>query len=231
MSHFTEATTTYWQHFEAASAHGNAAGPPWQFAYPARLPDGRVLMLPIRALAANTQHGVASFLINQASLTVAEVIAQQLAAKLQSEFGTQGFDVIVALPTLGEGVAKQLGFARLVPLGYSRKFWYDEALSVPVQSITSPTPGKRLYLDPHLLSLIVGKRVLLIDDAISTGTTLNAAWSLLEALGAEVAACGVAMLQGKGWQALLGGARARRVVGVFESPLLEAVEGGWRERA
>ena len=47
--HFTEATTAYWQHIVEPSAvsHPDA---PWQFGYPAQLPDGRVLMLPIRQL-------------------------------------------------------------------------------------------------------------------------------------------------------------------------------------
>jgi adenine/guanine phosphoribosyltransferase-like PRPP-binding protein len=112
-------------------------------------------------------------------------------------------------------------------MGYSRKFWYDEALSAPVHSITSPTPGKRIYLDPNLRPLIDGKRLVLVDDTISTGTTLLAAWDLIESLGGDVVACGVAMLQGRRWADRLGAERAARVVGVFESPLLKAVPDGW----
>jgi len=112
-------------------------------------------------------------------------------------------------------------------MGYSRKFWYDEALSAPVHSITSPAPGKRIYLDPHLRPLMEGKRLVLVDDAVSTGTTLLAAWDLIESLGGHVAACGVAMLQGQRWADTLGAERAARVVGVFESPLLQAVPEGW----
>jgi hypothetical protein len=53
-------------------------------------------------------------------------------------------------------------------LGYSRKFWYDDALSEPVNSITSLDVGKLLRLDPNLLPLVEGRRVALVDDAIST---------------------------------------------------------------
>ena len=60
---------------------------------------------------------------------------------------------------------------RYVPLGYSRKFWYDDALSEPVHSITSPETGKRLRLDPNLLPLLDRRRTVLVDDAISTGAT------------------------------------------------------------
>jgi adenine/guanine phosphoribosyltransferase-like PRPP-binding protein len=116
-------------------------------------------------------------------------------------------------------------------MGYSRKFWYDERWSTPVQSITSPQPGKRLYLDPNLLPLVQRRRVVLVDDAVSTGTTLAAAWTLLEDLGAEVAGAGVLMRQGRRWEQALGPARAGRVSGVFDSPLLALGDGGWVPRA
>ena len=57
-----------------------------------------------------------------------------------------------------------------------------------------------------------------------------AAWDLIESLGGQVVVCGVAMLQGRRWAERLGPARAARVVGVFESPLLQAVPGGWALR-
>jgi len=226
--HFTEPTAGYWQAI-VDPADAPPAAPPWRFGYPARLPDGRVLVLPIRRLAHQPQHAVASLIGNQASLAVVDALGRHLAARLAPLAPAQ----VVGLPTLGLAfaavAARELGLSRFVPLGYSRKFWYDEALSAPVQSITSPTPGKRIYVDPNLLPLVQGARIVLVDDTVSSGTTLLAAWDLLEALGAEVLACGVVMRQGRRWAERLGSERAARVIGVFDSPLLRAVPGGWAE--
>ena len=60
-------------------------------------------------------------------------------------------------------MARHLGHSRYVPMGYSRKFWYDEALSGAVQSITTPTAGKRVYLDPNLLPLVQPGALLAAD--------------------------------------------------------------------
>jgi hypothetical protein len=99
--------------------------------------------------------------------------------------------IIVGLPTLGLAfaslVAGRLGQSRYVPLGYSRKFWYDDALSEPVTSISSPEAGKQLRLDPNLLPLIKGRRLALVDDAISTGATAVASVRLLRKVGVEIA--------------------------------------------
>lgn len=228
--HFTEATTGYWQHIVDAGQLVQPA-PPWRHGYPARLPDGRVLMLPIRPLPGEPTHAVASLICNQASLDVVETLGRLLAEKL----APLQPEVVIGIPTLGltfaPVVARHLGHARYVPMGYSRKFWYDDALSAEVQSITTPTPGKRVFLDPNLLPLVRGRRVVLVDDAVSSGSTLRAPWTLVESLGAEVLACGVAMLQGERWKTALGAERAARVVGVFESPLLQAVPDGWEVRA
>jgi adenine/guanine phosphoribosyltransferase-like PRPP-binding protein len=102
---------------------------------------------------------------------------------------------------------------------------------VDVSSITSPELGaKKLYLDPNLVSLVRGKRVFIIDDAVSSGKTLNAAWDLLERIGCVIEGCGVAMMQGEEWRELLKEDRARNVVGVMKSPMLKAVENGWDMR-
>jgi adenine/guanine phosphoribosyltransferase-like PRPP-binding protein len=227
MPHFTETTTAYWQQLLSANDPAAQAAAPWRFGYPAALPDGRVLVLPIRQLASEPSHAVASLLLNQASLMVVDALGSLLAERLTP----LNAEVVIGLPTLGLSlapvVARALGHSRYVPMGYSRKFWYDEALSAPVHSITSPTPGKRVYLDPHQLPLLQGKRVVLIDDAVSTGTTLLAAWELLESLGLNIVASGVAMRQGQRWVDKLGAERASRVVGVFDSPLLQAVPEGW----
>jgi adenine/guanine phosphoribosyltransferase-like PRPP-binding protein len=77
------------------------------------------------------------------------------------------------------------------------------------------------------LSLVKGKKVVIIDDAVSSGSTLKAAWDMLERIGCEIEGCGVAMKQGEKWKNVLGDQRTKTLVGVFESPLLRAVEGGW----
>lgn len=229
MSHYTEPTTAYWQALLPPSAALTEAGP-WQYGYPARLPDGRILMLPIRPLAAEPTHAVASLLVNQAALDVVEVLGQML-GKAISLFKP---DIVVGLPTLGLSLApiaaRTLGHSRYVPLGYSRKFWYDEALSAPVHSITSPTPGKRVYLDPHLQPLLAGQRIVLVDDTLSTGSTMVSAWDLMDRLGLTVVGCGVVMLQGTRWRERLGPERVAQVAGVLHSPLLQAVPGGWALR-
>ena len=232
-AHFTESTMGYWQTILEADALPQHQ-PPWRHGYPARLPDGRFLVLPIRQLSTNVSHAVASLICNQASLGVIETLGRMLAERLAARLAPLGPDVVVVgVPTLGltfaPVVARCLGLDRYVPLGYSRKFWYDDDLSAAVRSITAPA-GRRVYLDPNLLPMVKGRRVVLIDDAVSSGSTLEAPWALLERLGVDVLACGVAMLQGTRWKETLGSERAARVVGVFESPLLQADPGGWVER-
>jgi adenine/guanine phosphoribosyltransferase-like PRPP-binding protein len=120
---------------------------------------------------------------------------------------------------------------RYVPLGYSQKFWYSDNLATEVSSITSPSGRKKLYLDPNQLSLVRGKRAIMIDDAVSSGKTLQASWDFLESeeVGCQVLGVGVVMKQGEKWRTLLE-ERQDKVRWVFESPLLRAVEGGWDVR-
>jgi adenine/guanine phosphoribosyltransferase-like PRPP-binding protein len=173
---------------------------------------------------------VASLIANQASFAVVDALAAMMADLVRPA----GVDVIVGLPTLGLSfaplVAQRLGHARYVPLGYSRKFWYDDALSEPVSSITSPSGGKRLYLDPNVASLLSGRRTCVIDDAISTGASILAAYRLLARLGIEIALVAVAMKQTTRWQAPLAAAAPGldgSVRAVFGCPLFEHCAGGW----
>ncbi|KAA8613998.1 phosphoribosyltransferase [Salipiger aestuarii] len=210
----------FWQTFSP----GPPPPAPWNDRYPARMPDGRVLWLPIRTLTDGK--GIASLILNQASFEVEETLAHQLAEGLRRHAP----EVIVGLPTLGLGLARavaaRLGHARMVPLGTSRKFWYDEALSVPMSSITSPGADKRLYVDPRMLPLIQGRRVALIDDVASSGASMRAGLSLLNAIDCAPVAMGVAMRQTDRWRTLT----QAPLEGVFDTPLLTpAPGGGWCE--
>jgi adenine/guanine phosphoribosyltransferase-like PRPP-binding protein len=140
--------------------------------------------------------------------------------------------IIVGLPTLGLAfaslVAERLGQSRYVPLGYSRKFWYDDALSEPVASITSPEAGKQLRLDPNLLPLIERRRVALVDDAISTGATAVASVRLLQKVGVEIAGMIVAMKQTNRWEAPAAALCAPLAVrAVYGCPLFLRSDAGW----
>jgi len=229
-----DATTGYWQHTVSAAGLTAPLQPPYATCYPARLPDGRYLVLPLRGMPSTPDRCVASLIANQASLEVVEQLALHMAEAARAH----GFEVVVGLPTLGLAfaplVARHLGHHRYVPLGYSRKYWYREELSEPVSSITTPGKGKRLYVDPNQLPLITGKRVLVVDDAVSSGSTMASGLHLLARCGAEVAAVAVAMRQGTQWQDRLRRAdgSAIPVVAAFDSPrMVRRAQGWWPEAA
>ncbi|WP_366654691.1 phosphoribosyltransferase [Fodinicurvata sp. EGI_FJ10296] len=196
--------------------------------FPGSLPDGRQIALPIRPLP-RSEHdegpaqAVASLILTQAGFLVEESLVSA-AADLVRRYEP---DIVVAVPTLGliagRGVARALGHGRYVALGTSRKFWYREELSVPMSSITSPGPGKTLWLDPRMVPLLEGARVALVDDAVSTGRSLTAAMSVLRLAGIEPVCAAVAMLQTDRWRAAVENAApgfSRHVHGVFQTPIL-----------
>jgi adenine/guanine phosphoribosyltransferase-like PRPP-binding protein len=196
--------------------------------YPAEFENGRQLRLPIRELA-DGEHALASLIINQAGFAVEDALCSSL-AEMARAFEPE---VVVGLPTLGltlaGGTAKKLGHSRYVPLGTSRKFWYREELSVPMTSITSPEQIKRLYLDPRMLPVIENRRILLVDDVISSGRSIAAALELLASCGITPVAIGAAMLQTNAWRdklAAIGQDWPERVVGVLRTPRLRRVAGG-----
>ena len=222
------APENFWQDILPAVQEDDAE---FDTAFPARLEDGRRLLLPIRPLA-DGKHALASLIINQASFPVQDMLAAALAEKLRP----LAPDVVVGLPTLGltvaAAVARVLGHPRYVPLGTSRKFWYQDELSVPLSSITTPGHGKRLYIDPRMLPLLRGRRVALIDDVISSGTSIVAGLSLMASCGIDIVAVGAAMLQSERWKDKLAAETPGTldvVRGVLTTPMLvKSGTGYWQ---
>jgi len=224
---WTEPTTGYWQELFREVPARISAAPPYRFGYPVTLPCNRILVLPLRQLP-DGDRAVASLIANQAAHPVVAVLADHMAAHA----GAFDAEAVVGLPTLGLAfaslVAERLGQARYVPLGYSRKFWYDDALSEPVSSITSPEAGKRLRLDPNVLPLIEGRRVVLVDDAVSTGTTAVAAVRLLRKIGVDVAGMVVAMKQTNRWETAVAALPSPIAVrATYGCPLFQRSDAGW----
>ncbi|MCW3476809.1 phosphoribosyltransferase [Limobrevibacterium gyesilva] len=214
----------YWQDFLPPS--DRPAPAVWSGFFDATMPDGTRLRLPLRDLG---DAAVAGMIANQASFPVLDRISHWMAGQAR-RFAPE---VVVGLPTLGHvygaTVARALGHANWVAPGTSRKLWYDAALSVPLVSITSPMAGRRMWLDPRLLPRLQGRRVLLVDDVISTGSSSLAGLALLRAAGVEPVALCVAMAQGNRWQA--GWPDSVPVAAAFATPLFARAGGDWVARA
>jgi adenine/guanine phosphoribosyltransferase-like PRPP-binding protein len=207
----------FWQGFDAP---GGADGP-FTDRYPAPMPDGSRLVLPLRDYG---DVAVAGFIANQAAILVAGRIGGWMAAAARD----LGADIVVGLPTLGQVfaplVAEALGHANWVAPGWSRKRWYDAALSVPAASSTAPDE-RRLWLDPRIAHRLDGRRVLLVDDVISTGSSALAGLALLDRAGARPCALLVAMAQGDRWRATWPAGIPVRAA--FATPLFARAPGGW----
>jgi adenine/guanine phosphoribosyltransferase-like PRPP-binding protein len=67
-----------------------------------------------------------------------------------------------------------------------------------VEEVTSITTAgaQSLVLDPLDVTLVEGRRVLLVDDVVATGGTVRAACRLLERAGVTVAATATVLLKG-----------------------------------
>ncbi|MDB5370346.1 MAG: Phosphoribosyl transferase domain protein [Roseomonas sp.] len=211
-----EQAPEYWQRYETAPLPA-----PRTAAASARMPDGAWLRLPLRDYG---EVAVTGFIANQASFAV----LRPLHGWMAEVAGPWGAEVVVGLPTLGHvfggPVAEALGHANWVAPGYSRKKWYEEGLSAPTASSTAPD-ARRMWLDPRLLRRLEGRRVLLVDDVISTGSSALAGLALLGLAGVRPVGLCVAMAQGDRWRAAW--PSDVPVAAAFATPLYRRQDQGW----
>lgn len=222
----------FWQTVFPAGTFDAAPADGFTDLYPASLPDGRQIALPVRMLPGDGTRAVASMIVNQASFAVEDALSDAMTSHAEAYRP----EVVIGVPTLGlplaNGVARRLGHERMVALGTSRKFWYSEELSEPMSSITSPEHAKRLYLDPRMLPLLENRRVLVVDDVVSSGTSLLAVLKLLAKANIQPVAAVFGMLQGDVWRSAvtqLDPGFVARIHGAIASPrLIRGADGGWR---
>ena len=88
---------------------------------------------------------------------------------------------------LAHEMARQAGDSKYILARKAPKLYMRDLFEVNVRSITTAREQK-LYLDGADAALMKGKRVLLVDDVISTGESLAALEVLAEKAGATV--CG-----------------------------------------
>ena len=87
---------------------------------------------------------------------------------------------------LAHEMARQAGEARHVIARKGVKVYMQNPIAVEVQSITTASKQK-LYLGEEDAQALCGKKVLIVDDVISTGKSLQALEELVAAAGGEVA--------------------------------------------
>lgn len=109
------------------------------------------------------------------------------------------FDVIITAESKGIPLAYEM--ARQSGKNYfvgrkSIKVYMTEPISVKVKSITTHNE-QTLYLSQEDASQMKGKRVLIVDDVISTGESLNALEKLVEEAGGIIAAKAAVLAEGK----------------------------------
>jgi len=88
---------------------------------------------------------------------------------------------------LAHEMARQAGDAKYILARKGPKLYMRDIFSVTVQSITTAKEQK-LYLDGADAALMKGKKILIVDDVISTGESLKALEALVEKAGGEI--CG-----------------------------------------
>ncbi len=88
---------------------------------------------------------------------------------------------------LAHEMARQHGDAKYILARKGPKLYMRDIFSVSVQSITTAKEQK-LYLDGADAALMQGKRILVVDDVISTGESLKALEALVEKAGGQI--CG-----------------------------------------
>ena len=88
---------------------------------------------------------------------------------------------------LAHEMARQAGDAKYILARKAAKLYMQDVFSVTVNSITTANEQK-LYLDGSDAALMKGKRILIVDDVISTGESLLALEKLVEKAGGNI--CG-----------------------------------------
>ena len=88
---------------------------------------------------------------------------------------------------LAHEMARQAGDKKYILARKGPKLYMRDIFSVTVNSITT-AKEQRLYLDGADAALMKGKKILVVDDVISTGESLRALEALVEKAGGEI--CG-----------------------------------------
>ena len=162
---------------------------------------GHTFDLPIIQL--NDRRAIALLMVIDMGVRFGDIVGDAIVR----HFAPLKPDIVVGSATLGIPIAievtRRLEKDRYVILQKSPKFHLAEAMVEEVRSITTAVP-QRLLLDRRSISLLQGKRVLIVDDVVATGSSMAAAIRLVRRAGGEVMGAGVVLTEGHAWRSALG---------------------------
>ena len=143
--------------------------------------------------------GIYSFnLMGQAKINVA--CANLLKGKIE-ESGSP-FDILITAEAKAIGLTEELarlyGHDEYVVLRKSRKLYMNDPVELEVKSITTPEPQK-FFLGREHYELLQNKRVVAVDDVISTGGTMHAFFEMSRKIGFEIVAVAAVLTEETQW--------------------------------
>jgi adenine phosphoribosyltransferase len=115
---------------------------------------------------------------------------QHCAKELSKKLGNISYDVLITAESKSIPLAYALSLETKKPyviLRKSYKPYMGKALQAETLSITTGQP-QTLFLDEKDTALMYGKKVVIIDDVISTGSTLQGMRLLIQKSGAQIVA-------------------------------------------
>lgn len=189
---------------------------------------GRTLDLPI--IPVDTNLAIALFMSIDAPISFVQGAGEALATKLQTSCSPE---VVVTAATLGIpvgiAVAKGLGLDRVIVLQKTNKIHLQDALTEPLKSITTSDP-QLLRLDRAQIPNLKGKRVVFVDDVISSGGSVKAALQLIRKAEGKVVGIGAVLVEGTGWKSRIGDEDAALVHWLDKIPLFRRSgdDDGWK---
>lgn len=135
----------------------------------------------LRKFPVNDKLDIAAFIMF-GDIEMTEVAARELLKRVPEH------DVVVTAEAKGIPLCYEMarqGCRNYVVARKSVKVYMGNPIGVTVNSITTKNEQK-LYLGEDDVNLLNGKRVLLVDDVISTGESLHALETLVEKTGANI---------------------------------------------
>ncbi|MEM7131698.1 MAG: phosphoribosyltransferase family protein [Chloroflexota bacterium] len=161
--------------------------------------DGLTRQLPLFEVAPGVKIAIFNML---GDTEIVEASARGLAKRMPSDADVLIVPEVKAVP-LGHALSVQSGLPYVVVRKVKKPYMIN-CIETEVVSITTGTP-QTLYIDGKDRELIEGKSAVLVDDVISTGSTLKGLRGLMAEAGATVAGEMAVFTEGEqaGWDTII----------------------------